>query len=674
MKRGSKILVLTLSTILLLVLLAVTMLAAYDWNRIKPWLSQRVSEASDRSFEIRGDLRLSWHRQQSDAGGWQAYVPWPHFRAEQVVVGNPDWSKTQATMANIERVEFSINPLRLPEREIAVPTLVLTQADLVLERAADGRSNWIFKAADRPGAWKLDLGRIELNNGQVRLVDGQRKADITAHLQSLAQVNEAGHQLRWSLKGKLEGESVTGSGQAGPLLALREQNKPYPLDAELKVGSSKLSATGSVTRPRSLAEIEVRLELSGPSLAKLTPVTTVLLPETAPYSTRGHLKGKFNNDDVHWVYEDFSGKIGASDVSGTLAYQGGKPRPRLEGSIVSKLLRFQDLGPIIGSSAGNRTGSVNAPATKADAGQVLPNKLFRSDRWDSLDAEVKITGRQIIRSAGLPIENLNTQLSLKDGVLSLHPLNFGVAGGSVTSDLRLDGRGPQIQAQIKANVRKLQLKRMFPAVDSMQASAGMLNGDANLTGTGDSVASLLGSASGDIRLLMDHGTVSKLLLETAGLNVGSMIVTRLFGDEQVDIHCMISDFSVDKGLMKTRAFVIDTEDAIITVDGTINLAREQLKLVINPQSRNIRLLSLRSPLYVTGSFRKPSIDVDKGVLAAKAGGAIVLGVLAPLATAMLPLINTGEEQESGCRALLNQIKEASSSPAKNPPPNAKRAR
>ncbi|RYZ52240.1 MAG: AsmA family protein, partial [Chitinophagaceae bacterium] len=36
----------------------------------------------------------------------------------------------------------------------------------------------------------------------------------------------------------------------------------------------------------------------------------------------------------------------------------------------------------------------------------------------------------------------------------------------------------------------------------------------------------------------DQGQVSKYLLELMGLNVGNIIVTKLFGDKQVKLNCM----------------------------------------------------------------------------------------------------------------------------------------
>jgi hypothetical protein len=55
--------------------------------------------------------------------------------------------------------------------------------------------------------------------------------------------------------------------------------------------------------------------------------------------------------------------------------------------------------------------------------------------------------------------------------------------------------------------------------------------------------------------------------------------------------------------------VFDTENAIIYIDGTANMATEQLDLTITPESKGWRLFSLRSPLYVRGPFIKPNAGV-----------------------------------------------------------------
>jgi uncharacterized protein involved in outer membrane biogenesis len=144
---------------------------------------------------------------------------------------------------------------------------------------------------------------------------------------------------------------------------------------------------------------------------------------------------------------------------------------------------------------------------------------------------------------------------MKDGVLTLAPLNFDMAGGNLNSNIKLDGSGREgknaIKATAKVTARHMQIKELFPTIEKMQATVGEINGDAQLSATGNSVATLLAASNGEVKTLINQGSVSKLLLEEMGLNVGNIILTKLFGDKQVKLNCMATDFDVVNGLMQT---------------------------------------------------------------------------------------------------------------------------
>ena len=135
-----------------------------------------------------------------------------------------------------------------------------------------------------------------------------------------------------------------------------------------------------------------------------------------------------------------------------------------------------------------------------------------------------------------------------------------------------------------------------------------------------------------------------------------MIFSKLFGDQQVQLNCLASDFSINNGLMETRYFVLDTEDAVVSVSGEINLATEAMDIEVVPKTKGLRIISLRSPLYAKGTFKNPDIGLKKGPLIAKAGGAIVLGAVNPLA-ALIPLIKSGRTQDIDCARLLADARE-----------------
>jgi uncharacterized protein involved in outer membrane biogenesis len=660
------------SAIVLAVLIGLTaflllVLASIDWNHAKPWINNKVSDALGRPFAINGDLVVEWKHAPASVTGWRAWVPWPHVSAQDVTLANPDWVQGTPSMARVRQVAFSVAPLPLLHKLVVMPELRLDTPRAYLERAADNRNNWTFKTSGTPpSAWNVELDRLVLNKGAVHFVDGVRKADIHANVDTLADPAGSGYGIAWNLTGNVGGDSVNGEGRAGGILSLQEQGTRYPVEAEAHIGRTTIRVKGTLTNPRELAALDLQLKVSGISLDQLYPVTGIVLPNTPPYATEGHLVGTLNRHGGDWRYENFKGKVGSSDIAGTLEFTAREPRPLLKGKVVSKLLRFDDLAPLIGAdSNAHKIQRGEQPVQPAD--KVLPVEAFKTERWTSIDADVQFSGKRIVRKKALPIDDLVAHVQLQNGVLRLDPLDFGVAGGKLTSRIRLDSRGGDtIAADMNIAARHFKLKQLLPALPQMQASLGEINGDAALTATGNSVAALLGSANGEVKALINRGTISKLLLEEMGLNVGNIIVTKLFGDKQVNLRCLASDFKVTDGVMNARTFVMDTDDAALYVNGKIDLDHEKLDLTLSPDTKSPRIVTLRSPIYVAGTFKNPAVDVDRGAIAAKAGAAVALGIAAPVAAALLPLVNLGQAHDNPCGPLLL---EASRKP-KAPPPGS----
>lgn len=64
-----------------------------------------------------------------------------------------------------------------------------------------------------------------------------------------------------------------------------------------------------------------------------------------------------------------------------------------------------------------------------------------------MDADVEFTGKRIVHSEQLPFTDLYTHLVLNDGQLSLEPLRFGVAGGRLDAQIRLNGHTQPLEAR-----------------------------------------------------------------------------------------------------------------------------------------------------------------------------------------------------------------------------------
>ena len=590
--------------------------------------------------------------------GWRGWVPLPEITAQRITVANPPDSQLDGNMAEINNLQAVINPLALLHRTVELPRLQIEQANVLLSRDAQEVNNWTFTENDRSdqtsSAWQFNLQQLQLSQAKIHVIDIPSKLDLNAELDTLQEENEAGYRLGFTTNGTYNDATIKGEGQTGDVLSLTADSAPFPLQGKVSVGETLIGIEGSLTRPQQLAALDVQLSLAGNSMADLHALLGVALPNTPPYNTKGRLIATLDGDHDRWRYENFKGVVGESDLNGTLEYQIRDPRPLLTGTVESQQLRFRDLGPLIGADTSDVKGSKDKNAVAPPAGQVLPVDPISAETWGTMDADVNFKGRKILRNENLPLNDIEAYITLQDRVLSFTPLNFGVAGGTLHNTITLNGQGEKLQAEMDTAARHLKLKELFPGAESMDASFGELHGDATLSGQGNSIAELLGHANGEINALVSRGTVSHFLMEAAGLNVANMIFLKLFGDEQVILNCVAANANIRNGLLQIGLFTLETEDTTVDVTGDINLRSETLNLDIRPANKTLRIFTLRSPLYATGTFQNPDIGVQTGPLAARTGAAVALGVVATPLAALLPLLNTGTNDATDCEPVAGE--------------------
>ncbi|ELQ6064284.1 AsmA family protein [Cronobacter sakazakii] len=684
MTKTTKIISVVAGVFLLLVVVAIIIIATFDWNRLKPTINQKVSTELNRPFAIRGDLGVVWERNK-DEPGWRSWVPWPHVHAEDVVLGNPP-DIPQVTMIHLPRVEATLAPLALLTKTVYLPWIKFQKPDAQLIRLSEKTNNWTFdmkqsegEAAQQPSSWSFRLDNILFDQGRVRVDDNVSRADVEILIDPLGKPlpfnevtgdkdkkgNDKVGDYVFGLKarGTYNDQPLRGSGKIGGMLALKSEGTPFPVQADLRSGDTRVAFVGTVNDPMNMGGVDLQLKFAGNSLGDLYELTGVLLPDTPPFETDGRLVAKINSDKGSvYDYRGFNGRIGESDIHGSLTYSQRKPRPKLEGDLESRQLRLADLGPLIGVDSGaGAEKSKNSEQKKGEkpaqpGDKVLPHDTFETNKWDVMDADVRFKGRRIEHSTRLPISDLITHIVLNNGDLHLKPLKFGMAGGTIDANIHLDGDKQPMQGAAEIQARRLKLKELMPDVELMQRTLGELNGDAKLRGTGNSVASLLGTSNGNLKLLMNDGVISRNLMEILGLNVGNFIVGQIFGDDEVRVNCAAANLNLTNGVARPEIFAFDTENALINITGTTSFADERLDLTINPESKGVRIVTLRSPLYVRGTFKDPDYGVKPGPLIARGAVAAALATLVTPAAALLALISPSEGSENQCSAILGQMK------------------
>ena len=592
-----------------------------SFSHLRGPISRAVTKATGRELVIEGDLRIlpSWVH--------------PRFRAEGVSFANADWADADY-MLKAGAIEFSVNLLGLLGGRLVLPEVSLHEAEVNLEIDPEGRKNWVLDPKEQKKDSRIVIQRLSVDHGYLGYDDATRDHSLMTELSTDAT------GVGFRIEGIYSGLPMKGAGYGGPVLQLRDPDGGWPLKGEARIGDTSFKVEGQITELIGLRGLDMQIQVSGKSMDQLYQVIHVAFPRTSPYSSRGRLV----REGGVTRYERFSGKVGESDLAGTLSVDNNGERPFMQGELVSKVLNLADLGPLVGTNRPRKTG-------------VLPDAPFDPGRWGSVDADVKLRAGTIRRPEQLPLEDLSARIQMRERVLTLNPLEFGIAGGKVAGPIRLDGSKETIRADTALRVQNLQLAKLFPTIKQNQASLGDIGGLIELKGSGNSVGKMLASADGKVGLFINDGKVSAFLMQLAALDLWNVARVKLEGDKPIELRCAIADFTVKDGVMQSNAFVFDTAAVIINGEGSIDLGTEELDLKLSPKPKEKSLASLNSPLYIRGTFIEPAVSPDVARMAAKGVGAIVMGALNPV-LALLPLVNDGPGKDSNCGKLIAEVAES----------------
>lgn len=648
----------------ILVLLVVSLLFPWKLNFLRGTIAEKVGTGTGRSFAVDGDIWLYW-------------LQGPRVTIDGLQLGNPAWASTPQ-MATIEHVDTTVSLGALLGQRVVLPKLTVVKPVVNLEEGPDGKRNWYFDKQQSDSSTSIAIEQMAVDQGHIGFVAKSRKTDVQVDLATLtgAQVDSKGggttNGVGAKATGTWNGLKVDVDAKGGDLLRLQDDAVAYPLNVKATIGSSRVAAEGTVTGIALFKAADLKVVLSGANLAEWYRIVGVGLPETPAYQTAGHVR---ISDDVY-RYEDFTGKLGSSDIAGSVAFENrdrnGKKRPFVSGTLVSNQLDLEDLAPMTGKKLEPSVAPKIVDATKPQ--KLLPQQTFTTEKWDTLDADVKFQGKSIKNAGSIPFDNLEIHATMDDKVLSFVPLTFGFADGKMGGTFRFDGSKTPMQAKVDARFSDLSLARLTPKVtEAARASLGRLNGTLKVDGRGDSLAAMLATSNGTAQIAMGRGESSSLLLELIGLQ-GPQVVRYLLGDENSKIGCAIGDFTITNGDMATTTSLIDTDINVITIVGNANFANEKLDFKVTPLPKKKSIVVLRTPFYMQGTFAAPSVRPEYSTLAMRAGGAVALGLVNPL-LALIPLIETGPGNDANCAGLLARIKGApvknTDSPADAPPPAKK---
>jgi uncharacterized protein involved in outer membrane biogenesis len=581
-----------------------------------------------------------------------------------ITIANPDGFVSDfGRLATIDRVVVAADiPASIERGRILLPVIQVDHPVADVRQLPDGRDNYTLRLAGsgKPGGNPPQIGNLIINDGAATVVMPRYKTNFTLAVKTRAAPPDSvvkGDEIDVDAHGTYSGAPVTGRFVGGALLSLRDPANPYPVDLRLQNGTTKASLTGTIENPASFGGARLRFAFSGQDMGNLYQLTGIPIPATPPYS----LAGRLDYADNAIRFEDITGHLGASDIEGEVSETtpAGGGKRLITADLASRQVNLADLAGFLGGTPGTAAApgadaQTRAGMAAAEASpKLLPDRTFDLPRLNAANVELRYRGARIL-NRDVPFDDVVVNLSIEDGRITLHPLNFAVGSGTIASSFDLQPVAGVLHTKASIDFRRLPLARLMKATHAF-AGDGVVGGTAHLTATGNSIAAMLGHGDGGLQLFMNQGgDINALLVDLIGLQAGDGVLSALGVPQKTTIQCLVSDFSLTGGLVTANTLLLATSEANVLGSGTVNLADEKLALALRTQATHFQIGSLSTPINITGTMKHPVVRPAAGPLAARAGGAVGLGILFP-PLALLPTIRLGLGDKNACNDALASL-------------------
>jgi AsmA family protein len=577
----------------------------FDWNWFRPALERYLSAEAGR--EIRAD-------HLSVALGFSLE---PTVTLRGLYIQNAPWADTKQPMAIAAEASFTSSLRSVWEDRSVISRIVLKDAQVDMQTTTDGLRNWRLKNPDYRGPAKVKVLSLEAYRTTLRFADRGRDFDIRfawSALEPVAVSAQSGKPLtrKIDIKGVYRGADFNAQALTGDVLTFLETQQYFPVRGHVIAGKTRLEFDGMAADMYRQPLLDAKVRLAGPTLSQLHPFILLRPAVSRPYSVEAQVV----KTGDEYRFTRLRGKIGETDLAGDAAHGLRNERAYWRADLKSESANLSDLRSLAGtdypaeSMAGAKAKRADSLANPPD--RLFPRHAFKPDHFRTFDAHIKLDAKKL-NAPGMPaLDSLGFTAALRDGVLQLEPVDFGIAGGHARGRGTLDARKVPPSSRAALELHDLSLERLFPKLPAPARRIGALEGKLQFEGSGESVAAVLGGASGKLEIELEGGSISNLLDAKLSLNLGKIAGLMLRGDRDIPIRCGMAAFDFRNGYGKSRLLLVETEQTRIEGTGAIYLRDERLDLRLTPRPKNPGLLTLGSAIHVRGSFKHPEFTLDKG--------------------------------------------------------------
>ena len=583
---------------------------------------------------------------------------WPVFIVEDVHVRNPegfpdgDFARLQSARIQVGLIRFLLGRIRVKDFEVA-------GLELSLRADENGAVNWLFNDTDdepdepkdeaekepaeqKPGELTSDaiiVDRLHLSNISVSYyAPGMEKPNefIVDKCIGSALPGEAFHI---TLEGSTLEEPYEVSIQAASLQEFLEENRSW-LNIETKIAHAQFNFSGNVDLAEVNRNLKLKLEIKGEGLQNFNRLLNLDLP---PIPTYG-LNGSFSAQKGLLELSDLNIHVSDSVLTGSMKIDDTGTIPEAAITLHSPVVQindfvFDDWSPFQ-DDVETAEGVKDTPAAKKEKKDEQASENIRHaekaleilspESLKKLNASITVSAEKVL-SGEDQLGSGQITASLKEGRISLDPLNLEVPGGSLVMGMSIKPGMDSAEASLGVEVKNFDFGIMARRADPKTDMGGIINIDIDLKSSAKDFSELLARGNGYFDFSANPENLQSGIMDMWAINVISAIVSSSVKG-QSHIEYLVGRWTMKDGFLESEVLVIDTTRMRICGKGWADFRKQKLSIEVAPSPKKPEFFSLATPISIQGDFEDFGLGIARGGLIGTGIKFVVSPLQVPLQT------------------------------------------
>jgi len=566
---------------------------------------------------------------------------WPVFIIEDVHVKNPE-GFADGDFARLQSARVQVGLLRLLMGKLRVKEFSVNGLELSLRADEKGAANWVLndietepdepeeKSEGPPKKQDLELtsdslviDKLSLTNISVSYFRPGLEKPAEFIIDKCSGSALEGEAFQIILEGTTLKEPYEISIRAASLQELLEENKSW-LDIETKIAQAHLNFSGNVDLAEVNRNLKLKLEFKGEGLQNFNRLLAIDLPPIPTYGLNASLearKGLLELTDLKIYVSD-------SELTGSMKVDNTGPVPEVILALHSPLVQINDFDFDNWSPFEKAEEDVEdvkeTTVTEAEEKVEKVEKVIKEEHTEKakellspeslekLNASITVSADKVL-SGEDQLGSGQITASLKNGRISLDPLNLKVPGGSFAMGMSIKPGRESSEASLRVDVTNFDIGIMARRANPKTDMGGIINIDVDLKSSANDFADLLAQGNGYFDFSANPENLQSGIMDMWAVNVLSAIVSGAVKG-QSHIEYLVGRWTMEDGYLESDVLVIDTTRVRICGKGWADFRKKKLSLEVAPSPKKPEFFSLATPISIQGDFEDFGLGIAPGGL------------------------------------------------------------